>query len=594
MSGLIGRLHFDTGTPVPFAPAASAGHLHTALDGELLNARALRLELRRLGHRFDADSDGEVVLRAYEEWGPRAFARLRGPFACAVWDSIERRLVIARDHVGVRPLYYAVVPDGVLFATSLRALVDDPAIGREWCPSGIDAFLAIGYIPAPLTPFRRVSKLPAAHLLIVEGRRARVEQYWDLPAAERIDDRRMKEVPQEIVAALGSELRDAVTRQNHDAAIKGVLYGGALASTTLLAAAGCTGGPAITVPLLDDPNELTRSARAANMLGRAQAVTELNAEVPVLAREVAAQCDEPIGDPWALSQFAIAQGAHRYASAVIGAHGAPTLWAGDARHRIERLESMVRASLAAPLASLSAELARPLQDLVRGARAVSHLGLPPADAYAVKHAYGYWDDGYRRALYTRTFAWDVRNSNPYARHLDLYASRDAADPLDRALYVDAHTVLADSVLPIAAGAARAAGLRLRLPMLDVDFAAFAARVPAAIKQHGGTAMYPLHALIARELPPSLMPTPRLKVLRHPWLLNAVRELVPTMLLTTRFDARGLASRPALRELWNEHASGRRNHAHRLWSLLMLEFWCRHAIDGNAADIPLEYAVRSAA
>ena len=346
----------------------------------------------------------------------------------------------------------------------------------------------------------------------------------------------------------------------------------------------------MTVALDQEASDVVRSGRAASMLGRSREIESITPDAALLARRLAAACDEPLADPAAISQLSMCLGVRRHAEDALSAHGAATLWAGYARHRVERIEAIARTWLARPLASLSAEIGRSLADSVRGARALSHLGMPAADAYAAKHAYGLWDDDHRRTLYTRRFAWDVRDNNPFTRHLELYAWRDTTDPLDRALYVDAHTFLPDGMLPMATAAARAADLHLRFPALDVDFVECAAATPTALKQRGPAGMYALRALIARELPVSLLPPARRVPERHPWLRSALTALVPRVLLGPRFDERGIVSRPALRQLWNEHQSGRRNHGHRLWSLVMLELWFRDVIDGNAADVPIEYAV----
>jgi asparagine synthase (glutamine-hydrolysing) len=239
---------------------------------------------------------------------------------------------------------------------------------------------------------------------------------------------------------------------------------------------------------------------------------------------------------------------------------------------------------------MGAHVARALHDSIKGARALSRLGMQPADACAVKHSYGLWDEEHRRQLYTRGFAWEVRDANPFARHLELYAARDGSDALERALYVDVRTFLPDSLLAVAERSALAAGLRLRFPMLDREFVEFAAASPSAHKQHGATGMLALHELLARRLTPALMPAAQRRPAQHPWLPAALAAMVPGVLLTPRFDGRGIVSRPALKQLWEEHRAGQRDHSHRLWSLLMLEFWFREFIDGDAAEEPMEYAV----
>jgi asparagine synthase (glutamine-hydrolysing) len=222
---------------------------------------------------------------------------------------------------------------------------------------------------------------------------------------------------------------------------------------------------------------------------------------------------------------------------------------------------------------------------------LSYLALhPQSNASLVNDAYRLWDGERRPSIYTRGFAWQVREANPFVRHLERYASRVTGNQVDRALYVDARTLLPDNTLAVADRAAAAAGLSLRHPFLDRRMVELAMEIPAALKQRGRIDMYTLRRLLLPQLPPRLLPPALRQPVRHAWLAPALTMLVPKMLLGPRFDGRGIVSRPALRQLWNEHVSSRVDHSRRLWALLMLEFWFRDFIDGDAAAEPLEYAV----
>jgi asparagine synthase (glutamine-hydrolysing) len=214
----------------------------------------------------------------------------------------------------------------------------------------------------------------------------------------------------------------------------------------------------------------------------------------------------------------------------------------------------------------------------------------PDDLRTAKLTYRLWDDEHRRSIYTRGFAWQVRDANPFGRHLERYASRLTNDPVDRALYVDARTFLPDNTLVLTERAAAAAGLTLRYPFLDRQMVELATATPASQKQHGRTAMWVLRRLLMPQLPARLMPPALPRPSRNAWLTPALTLLVPKMLLGPRFDGRGIVSRPALRQLWNDHLNARADHSRRLWALVMLEFWFRDFIDGDAAAEPLEYAV----
>jgi asparagine synthase (glutamine-hydrolysing) len=557
VSELNGRLGFDT-PDIAFSEAATAdvagvnerGTIRVATDSNLTNATELRALLESRGHAFGTHSDAELIAHAYEEWGPQAVARLRGPFACAVWDCDARRLVLARDHIGLRRVYYALVPGGVAFASEIQLLLEDQGVGREWSPEAIDAYLALGYVPAPLTAYRRISKLEPAQLLQVDGRRIHLEQYWDLPAATpasvALDER---------LATLDARLRTVLHQPA--SATPGLLYSGSTASTALLAAST----PGVTIPVTVDievdASDLTRSETAATWLGHSRQLELAAPEAMTLAAEFAACVHEPIADPAAIVQLAVLQAARRHADSVFAAHGASTLWAGHAAHQVERIRGRISNT--------------------RDARRI----------------YSSWDDQLRRGIYTRDFSWQVREADPFSRHLALHASHSSDSALERGVYVDLRTSLADGTLLSADRAAAAAGVSLRLPFLDRELVVLAATTPAAVKQRGLTGMHALRRLLLRRLPRTLMPPARRPLAHHAWLRRALVSMVPDVLLVARFDERGIVSRVALRRLWEDHCRGRHDHARHLWSLLMLEFWFRQCVDGEAAGEPLEYAVLKA-
>jgi asparagine synthase (glutamine-hydrolysing) len=509
-----------------YRPAGPSG-VRAAVDGALTNERELRADLRRLGLDVP-EGTAALVGRAYEAWGERCFARFDGAFACAIWDARERRLLLARDQIGLRPLYFALLHGhGVVFASAIRPLFCDPGVERTWCPAAIDAYLALGYVPAPLTAFQRISKLEPAQFVIVDGRRLHAAQYWDLPPARTSSsiDAELHEIE--------ARLRMATRDQRLDPACA-VLYSGGEASSTLLAALPHGIAPVITVAIEQAAAELARAHAAGQHLGRIPEIEVSSVETPVLASQLAARFDEPIADPAAVSQYAICVAARQHSDVALAGHGAAALF-------------------------------------------------DPPRRCAV------WDEATRRGIYTRAFAWQVRDADPRARMRELSTARGAAGSIERSRYVEVRSVLPERTLAIAERAALAAGLTLQLPWLDRRVVEVAATVPALLTQDVSL----LRRLLARRLPASLMPA---NASGGPpdWLRSALPAMVPRVLLAPRFDGRGVVSRPALRQLWEEHQGGRHDHALRFWSLLMLEFWVREHLDGDAAEQPLEYAVLKAA
>jgi asparagine synthase (glutamine-hydrolysing) len=560
------------------------GTVRAVADAALTNAASVRRQLERLGHFFDDTTDAEILAHAYEQWGDECIERLAGPFACAIWDEPNRRLLLARDHAGIRPLCFALLHgDGVVFGSEIKVLLQDPSVGREWNPEAIDSYLALGYVPSPFTIYRRVSKLEPAHTLVVDGRRLSTRQFWDFPCEQPL-----VHGPERALDAVESQLRLSVAAHlGHDSV--GALHSGGLASTAITAAVP-RGHAAIAVGVEQPATDLVRIAETARHLGLRSEIDLATPETGEVARLLAFHFDEPVADPAAVAQYAVFVAARRHVDVALAGHGGAALWAGYARHRIERLQAEMRSVLVGPLAGLGAGLGRALGGSITGARTLAHLALPPATACASKHAYGLFDDEWRHRVYTRTFAWQVRESDPFARHVDLYARCPSPDPLARALYVDARTYLPDNRLVIADRTAAAASLQLRYPFLDRELIDIAAAMPTGLKLHGGTGMYAVRQAAARRLPAALLPAPRPAAPERPWLERALATLVPGVLLDERFDNRGIFSRPALEALWNDHRGGRRDHSHRLWSVLMLEFWFREFIDGDCAVHPAKYAV----
>src|SRR3954471_15813080 len=197
----------DERSPITRPAVATNGDetVRVVADSSLTRTAVLRADLEARGRVVSGRSDADLIAHAYDEWGDACVEHLRGAFACAIWDETRERLLLARDSIGIRPLFFAVLHGhGVVFASEIRALLQDPGVGREWCPQAIDAYLALGYIPAPLTPYQRISKLQPAQRLVVEGRRFHLDQCWDLPFPS--------DIPSELdpAAALDEALRASV------------------------------------------------------------------------------------------------------------------------------------------------------------------------------------------------------------------------------------------------------------------------------------------------------------------------------------------------------------------------------------------------
>ena len=560
------------------------GSVQVVFNGEIYNFADVREALVDRGHQFRTRSDTEVIVHAFEEWGDRCVDHFRGMFAFAVWDDRRRVLLLARDRLGVKPLYYALRPDGIVFGSEIKSLLQDPAVGRDWDPEAIDAYLTLGYVPAPRTIYRDVRKLEAGHTLTIENGRAVSREYWDLtftgdgdPALERRYLERLDEL-----------LHEAVTlRLVSDVPLGAFLSGGIDSSAVVSTMTRTSQGTVETMSVGFDAkefDELDHARAVARHLGVDSHTRIVQPDVEALLPRLAWHLDEPFADSSAVPTYYVSGAARERVTVALSGDGGDELWAGYARHRVEHAEAQARRWLG-PMAASAGRLSSVLPAGMKGTRSLGHLQFEPASAYALKHAYDYFGDVDRAELYTRDFATSVRAADPYATHRQFYERCESPDPLDRAMYVDAKTYLVDDVLTKVDKMSMAVSLETREPLLDHKLLEYAATIPASLKLHNGQSKYLLRRLLQQRLPQSILERPK-QGFAAPigkWLSGPLQAMGSELLFDGRLAARGIFRESALRSVWTAHGAGQADHSHRLWSLLMLELWFRAYIDGNGSS-----------
>ena len=553
-------------------------------NGEIYNFADVRLELEAHGHRFRTHSDTEVIVHAYEQWGDRAVDRFRGMFAFALWDEPKRRLLLVRDRLGVKPLYYSATPAGVTFGSEIKALLEDPDVPRDWSADALDAYLALQYVPSPSTMYRGVLKLPAAHLLVAERGAVTVRPYWDLQFTGDGDPAREEEYLDRLDALLTESVR---LRLVSDVPLGAFLSGGIDSSAVVASMAEiCGADRVITTSVGFDEgafNELEHARTVARHLGVTQHEQIVRPDITDLLPTLAWHLDEPFADSSAVPTYYVSKAARQHVTVALSGDGGDELWAGYARHRVEQWELTARQWLGAAGGRIAGRIAGRLPLAVKGARSLRHLALSPADACAQKHAYGLFDQGVRGSLYSRDFAHEVRHADPFAGFRAAYDACESRDPLDRALYVDVRTYLVDDILTKVDKMSMAVSLESREPLLDHKLLEFAASVPASLKLKNGQGKYLLRRLLERRIPKSIVDRPK-QGFAAPigeWLRGPLAPMVDSLLLDRRMRERGVFDDRAVATMWREHRDGSRDHRHRLWSLVMLELWFRQFVDGEA-------------
>ncbi len=559
------------------------GSVQVVFNGEIYNFAEVRRELESHGHRFRTSSDTEVIVHGYEQWGERAVERFRGMFAYAVWDQRARRLLLVRDRLGVKPLYYAEVEGGIVFGSEIKSLLQHPDVGREWRADMIDAYLTLLYVPAPDTIFKGIHKLPPAHTLVAERGTIRLSRYWQLAFTGDGDARKEEDYLEE----LDQRLREAVgLRLVSDVPLGAFLSGGIDSSTVVAYMVEASTAPPLTISVgfdQQDFDEVRHAETVARHLGCEFHALTASPRVEELLPTLAWHFDEPFADSSAVPTYYVSKAARQLVTVALSGDGGDELWAGYARHQVEHWEQRARSALGSAT-RLAGWLGQALPLSVKGARSLRHLASAPDQAYALKHAYGMFEADAKGRLYSGDLRRAVNGYDALAAFRDAYQACGSRDPLDRSMYVDTQTYLIDDVLTKVDRMSMAVSLEAREPLLDHKLLEFAARVPASLKLKDGQSKYLLRRVLERRVPKSI--TGRKKSgFAAPigdWLRGSLAGMTTELLQDGRLRDRGIFNTSEVTRLWDEHRTGRANHMHRLWQLIMLELWFREYIDNDTA------------
>src|SRR5438067_3898314 len=402
------------------------GTIWTVFNGEIYNFAEVRSDLEAAGHRFRTQTDTEVVIHAYEQWGDRAVDRFRGMFAFALWDEPKRRLLLVRDRLGVKPLYYSANAAGVTFGSELKSLLEDPDVPREWSAEAIDAYLALQYVPSPQTIYCGIWKLPAGHALVAERGRVTLRRYWDLTFTGDGDVSREDAYLEQLDALVNEAVR---LRLVSDVPLGAFLSGGIDSSAVVAAMVDACPQRVVTTSVGFAErgfDELEHARAVATHLGVEQHEHIVHPHIAELLPKLAWHFDEPFADSSAVPTYYVSAAAREHVTVALSGDGGDELWAGYARHRVEQWEATARQWLGPVGGWIAGNLATHLPLSIKGARALRHLALSPADACARKHAYGLFEAP--RDFYSYDFARAVRGADPFDGFRAAYRSCASPDP----------------------------------------------------------------------------------------------------------------------------------------------------------------------
>ena len=569
-----------------------AGDVTAVFNGELYDFQELRAGLDARGHAVRGTGDTPVIPHLYEERGPELASELTGMFALAIWDARHDRLVLARDRVGKKPLLYATLPDGGLaFASELKALLQVPGLERELSPAALDAFLALQYVPGPATAVRGVHKVPPGHVLTWQDGHVTVTPYWTLAPepGEHTDEEWLELVRERVRAAVRRRLIS-------DVPLGALLSGGIDSAIVVGLMAEASTEPIRTFTVgWDDPRYDERGAAAlvAGAFGTRHEELTVELDPVELVSTLAWTVDEPLGDEAVLPTLLISRLARERVTVALTGDGGDESFAGYERYRAIGLASAVGRVPVLP--GLAAAALRRLPVARREPRSLPHRAARLLEAASADRAARYGrlvqvtSPAARAALYTPELAAAVGTPRDAATLL----GAPPGPGVSGLQCLDAATYLPGDLLPKADLASMAASLELRAPLLDHRVLTLGVSLPEHLLADRRQGKIALRRAFADLLPPSTLGRRKtgFGVPIGAWFRGELRELAGDVLTGRAARERGLFRPEAVERILTEHASGRRDHGHRLWCLLVLELWQRCWLDPvPAPSTPTEAAI----
>jgi len=559
------------------------GTVWAAHNGEVYNFPEIRRELEARGHAFRTRTDTEVMVHAYEEWGEDFVTRLRGMFVTAVWDRARRKLVINRDRLGIKPLYYTLLEDGTLvFGSELKSIIVHPGVRRELDPAALDLFLTLEYVPAPHSIFKGIRKLPAGHQLIYTDGTVRIEKYWDLDGdcpRRRIGARDLPGVMDELYALLKESVQ---LRLISDVPLGAFLSGGIDSSTIvgLMRELGASPIKTFSIGFKDRSyNELAHARRIAELFQTEHEEFILEPKALELTEMLVRHLDEPLGDFSIFPTYLVSKMARARVTVALSGDGGDELFGGYEHYQAQKLSGL---PLAGPLARTAGGLVRrlPPSDKKKGAwnklrRFVQAFDNP--DALRHLRWMMFLAEKDKESLYSADFIGklggltDLSGIEPFA---SLYSRMERFDRTNAELYLDLKTYLVDDILVKVDRMSMAPSLEARVPLLDHKLVEFAFSLPGGLKVRGGETKWIFKKTMERLLPRETIYRKKEGFsipIKH-WLGAELRDMLLGYLGEKRIREEGLFNAAAIQAMIRSHLAGRENYSHQLWALLVFEIW----------------------
>ncbi|HUF04680.1 MAG TPA: asparagine synthase (glutamine-hydrolyzing) [Aridibacter sp.] len=557
-----------------------AGTVVAVMNGEIYNFLEIREDLERKGHRFSSRSDTEVLPHLYDEYGDALVDHLDGMFAFALWDITRKRLLMARDRFGEKPLYYGVFGRRLYFASEPKSLFEHPGVAREINPDAAFLYLSFDYVPAPHSIYKGISKLPAGHILTWESGDLSVRRYWDVSFKKREPVPSVNAAADELLEILSNSVRRRLVA---DVPLGVLLSGGIDSSTVAALSVKHSSSRVKTFAIGFEEGSFDESSHArkvAEHLGTEHHEDRLSVETAAgLVEEIGKWLDEPMSDASLLPTFLLSGFVRKHVTVALGGDGGDETFAGYPMyfgHKVNRIyravPRFVRSGIVEPaVAGLRAGTGNLTFDY-KAKRFVKAADLDDIERHHMW--FGSFSVEEKEKLLTSSFADSVSLADTYSVARDLAEGCDAESVVERMQYLDMKLYLAEDILTKVDRASMAVSLEVRAPFLDHKVAEFAASLPAGYKLKGRTSKYILKKAVKDLLPDEIISRPK-KGFGIPvaeWLKGRLSPLLHELLSESRLKRQGIFEPSYVSRLIEEHESGKANHYKQLWTLLVFQLW----------------------
>ncbi|MCG7848248.1 MAG: asparagine synthase (glutamine-hydrolyzing) [ANME-2 cluster archaeon] len=561
------------------------GSIWIVLNGEIYNYKELRLSLEKK-HRFYTSSDTEVIVHLYEEFGDSFVSKLNGMFSLAIWDSNKKKLILARDRIGIKPLHYIILKNKLIFASEIKSILQHPDVKREVNLKAFHYFLSFEYIPAPESIFNGIKKLMPGHILFCKGNSISIRKYWDLKFSQNSfsEEHFCRQIYDTLKKSVNLEMVS-------DVPVGAFLSGGIDSSSIVAMMSQHSEKPVKTFSIgFEDQsyNELEYARIVAERFNTEHHEEVIKPDAVKLAGKIIRYFDEPFADVSAFSTYLVSEIASKYVKVVLSGDGGDEQFAGydwyiashlDKYYRklplILRNKIILPSIHTLPYSSQKKGLTNILKRFVEGSSL-------PEEGRHVRWQFFLPDE---EKLYSSKLQSELENLNSFEVVNTLYSNNNTSNSLSREQYVDMKMYLPDDILVKVDRMSMANSLEARVPLLNHHFVELVAGIPPNLKLHGLSTKYIFKKAMLKLLPKEIIYRKKqgFSIPMKNWLQEDLRDMMIETLSKRRIEEKGYVEYEYVNKLMKQHLEKKRNNAHQLWALMVFEMWHDIYIDNEAGN-----------